>query len=230
MIEVSIIIGHYSEDKAREDIARRCLIAASKQRNKTTELILILNGRYPYRDEFIKYADQWHERDADSSPGRSGNIGFKMARGNIFFPMCDDVLLQEGAVAECVRLIKEFPQYLISPMKISRYKMRYFGHVLDNGYITNDRGGDDCYCITRKQSEIIGPIDEIDPLTDGINYTNRRIAKGYTVLLTKRPMAVNLAQGKHSFMKQSQEMGYKGYKHKKPIYSKEELTKLSYGT
>ena len=106
--------------------------------------------------------------------------------------------------------------------------MKYFGHLLDNGHITNDRGGDDCCCMTRKQWGAVGNADEVDPLTDGINMINRRIAKGYTVLLTKTPMAVNIAQGKHSFMKQSKQMGYHGYKHKTPIYNKEELIKLAY--
>lgn len=228
MIETSIIMSHYSEDKRREDIARRCIQAVQPHRNDKTEFILIFNGRYSYRDEFIKYCDQWHERDADASPGRSNNIAYKLAKGKILFILCNDVLLYDGAVAECVRLLKKYEKYLVSPASVTENKMRIWGRKLEDGYLGCDRAGDTVCCLTRKQRENVGPSDEVDPWTDGINLANRRLAKGYTVLLTKEPMCENLAPGIHSFKKQQRMLGYRGYKKREPIYLREKLMKISF--
>ena len=227
MIKTSIIMTHYAETEERVDIARRCILAVQPHRNKTTEFILIFDGIFPYRDEFIKYADQWHERPNDASPGRSWNIGARMAKGNILCFICDDNLLDEGAVAQCVRLVKKYPQYIVTPLPPHPGREGDVYSLVD-GYSGNTRGGDQCIFMTRQIFEDIGPRDEVDPFTDGINYVNRRIAKGYHVLMTKKPMAKDMAFGRHSFINQMQRLGYRGYKKTKPLYSREKLLKFTY--
>lgn len=227
-MEVSIIFGHYAEDKQREEIARRSLQSVQSQRNSKTELIIVFNGLYSYRDEFIKYCDRWHERPADPIPGRTVNIGVSMAKSNIIFHMTNDVLLYDGAVSECVRLIRKYPRYMVTPLYPPKYKEklnRPFGE-----YLVNKRAGDMVICMTKDQIRDIGDYDEVSCWTDGINYINRRIAKGYTVILTKRPMAQDMASGIHSFKSQIKKYNMKGYKQEIPLYSKEELIKASYGT
>jgi len=220
----SIIFGHYSETEERDALAFKCLEAAHAQTNEDTELIIVFNGRYKYKDKFCALADRWHERDADKMPGRTINTGIRIARGDIYFIMANDVLLKDGAVEECVRLIRAYPQFIISPEHPPRYKNRL--NIPFDKYITNNRSGDSVNCMTQQQIDDIGARDEVALLTDEINYINRRIAKGYTVLLTEKPMATNMAPGVHSF--KSQMKGWKGYKGSKPIYSTEELIKKSY--
>lgn len=227
-MQASIIFGHYSEDKEREEIAKRSLLAIKSQLNSKMELIIVFNGLYPYRGEFIKYCDRWHERVADPSPGRTINIGFSMAKSNIVFYVANDVLLYSGAISECVRLISKYPQFIVAPVYPPPYKdklNRPFGD-----YLTNKRAGDMAYCMTKDQIKDIGKHDEISCWTDEINYMNIRTAKGYTVLLTKKPMGEDMAPGIHSFKEQIKKYNMKGYKKGVPLYSKEELIKQSYGT
>ncbi len=227
MIETSILFGHYSEDKQREDIARRCLQAVAKQRNETTELVLIMNGIYPYRDEFAQYADQWDERPADIFPGRTCNIGMRLARGKIFFMLSNDCLVDDGAVAECVRLIKLYPQYLVSPMFPRRSK-RHMNVKLPEGFIGNPRGGDNAVCMTRRQAEDVGWHDEVCCQVDEINYVNRRVAKGYTVLILNKTMATDIGGGAHSYQNQIKQYNLKEYNVRTPYYTREELLKQSF--
>lgn len=226
-MDVSIVFGHYSEDKEREEIARRALKAVKSQLNSRMELIIVFNGLYPYRNEFTKHAHKWHERPADPLAGKTANIGFSMAKSNIVFLMSNDVLLHDGAISECVRLIKLYPKYLVSPVHPTPNKKKLnlpFGE-----YSTNKRSGDMAVFMTKDQLRDIGPYDEVSCWTDGINYINRRIAKGYTVILTKEPMAEDLASGIHSFKSQIKKYNMHGYKQNIPLYSKEELIKQSYG-
>jgi len=228
-IETSILFGHYAEDRNREIIARHCLKKAHEERNETTELIIVFNGHYSYRDEFIKYCDQWNERDADPFSGKSMNIAHRLARGNILFLMSNDTKLEFGAVKKCVDLIKKYPKYLVTPLWPKLKKMKYFGRQLEDGYVGCDRAGDGVVCMTKKQWDDIGPFDEVDPWTDGINMTNRRIAKGYTVMITKERLAKTMAPSTHSFYNQMKKYNFRGYKQLAPIYSREELFLKSYG-
>lgn len=227
-IETSIIMAHYAETQERVDIARQCIMAVQSHRNETTEFILIFDGIFPYRDEFIQYCDQWYERENDASPGKSWNIGAKMAKGNILCFICNDNLLCDGAVTESVRLIKKYPNYLVTPHHPPSYKA-HLNYPLIDGFMGSKRGDDQCTFMTRDVFEDIGPKDEVDPYTDGINYINRRIAKGYQVMLTKERMVKDMAPCRHSGIEQQKRMGYRGYKREAPIYSRDKLIRISYG-
>jgi len=48
----------------------------------------------------------------------------------------------------------------------------------------------------------------VNPQYDGSEYLNQKIAKGYYGMMTKKPLAFNLAPGIHSYLKQKVEMGY----------------------
>lgn len=222
---ISIIFGHYSEDKERDEIAKISLLTAFAQKEEGIELIIVFNGIYPYREEFALYADQWHERKADKFPGRTVNIGVSLARGDTVFMMANDTFLYAGAVKECARIVSENPKHCATPI-YPRARRKQLLNMPFGEYMTNERAGDLAVCMTKKQIEDIGPHDEVAPLTDEINYINRRIAKGYTVILTKEPMGHDMAPGRHSF--KSQEKGWRGYKRTRPIYSKEELVRRSY--
>ena len=227
MIETSIIFGHYSEDKERDEIAWKSFMSIVPEKNETAELIVVFNGIYPYQYEYLEYIDQWQEREADPFPGRTFNLGIDLAKGKYIFYMSNDVLIEKGAVKECVRLLKEYPQYWVTPFHAKQRKARR-NKLLPNGYWANDRCGDTVCCMTKQQIVDVGRMDEVACFTDMINYVNRRIAKGYTVMMTENPMAYDMAEGIHSFKKQIEKYHIVGYKREKPIYNTNLLKKLSY--
>jgi hypothetical protein len=212
-IDTSIIMTHYSENNARTEMALKCILAIQPYRNETTEFILCCNGHYP---ELKIYCDQYFDRDADASPGKSSNIGAKAAYGNILVFMCDDILVFGNWLDECKTILERYPKYLATPAYQS--KRRWHELSMVDGYCVNKRVGSDIMVMTREQYNDIGKFDEVNPMYDGSNYINRRLKKGYAVMMTKEPLATNLSPNIHSYIKQQEQMKYeyaKDYRDKK---------------
>jgi hypothetical protein len=203
-IETSIVMAHYSEDEERTALSKRCILAIQPYRDETTEFILVCNGHY--EQELRDYCDQYSERDADASPGKSFNIGARMAHGNILAFLCDDVLVQGNWLEECKEIVLKYPKYLATPSFPLNRKWHELPKI--DGYCTNSRVGSDCVVMKRDQYDDIGPFDEVNPMYDGSNYLDRRIKKEYAGMMTKTRLAINLGTGVHSYAKQQQQMGY----------------------
>jgi hypothetical protein len=195
---------HYSEDKERDDIALRCIKAIQPYRNKNVEFILVCNGFY---EGLRQYCDKYFEREADASPGRSGNIGFNAGTGNILIGMSNDVLVTGDWIEECKEIVNKYPKHLATPLHIPNRKWHELPMV--DGHCVNLRAGSNIMCMTRKQYEDIGPYDEFNPDYDGINYINRWIKKGYAMMMTTHKLAFDLGKFKHCYLKQQAKMGYK---------------------
>lgn len=211
-MNASIIMAHYSEDDARTELAKKCIQAIQPYRNLFTEFILVCNGYY---EDLSMYCDKYYEREADSSPGRSFNIGARAARGHVLAFMCDDILVNGNWLDECRAIVSNHPGYMATPAYSKNRK--YHELPMVDGYCVNERVGSDILVMTRAQWFIVGEWDEVNPMYDGSNYINRRVQKGYSVMMTKIPMAINIGTG-HSYLKQQLEMGYtykSDYKDKK---------------
>jgi hypothetical protein len=201
-MDTSIVMIHYCEDDARAAIAEKCIKAIQPYRNASTEFILVCNGFY---DGLSAYCDRYQEREADASPGRSFNIGARIAQGNILAFLCNDILVSGNWLDECIEIVLKHPHYLATPAYVSNRK--YHELPMVDGYCVNERVGSDILVMTREQFNDIGEFDEVNPMYDGSNYINRRLKKGYPVIMTRKPLAVNIGTG-HSYAKQQAQMGY----------------------
>jgi GT2 family glycosyltransferase len=203
MIDTSIIMAHYSEDEARTELALKCIKAVQPYRSETTEFILVCNGFYP---ELKQYCDQYFEREVDTSPGRSCNIGIKAAKGNTVALICNDVLVTGNWLEECKIILEKYPKYIA----VAAYQLERKWHEYPpiDGYCVNTRVGSDFGVYKKEYLEDIGPFDEVNPMLDGSNFLNRRIKKGYLCMMTKKPLAFNMAPRIHSYSKQQAKLGY----------------------
>lgn len=204
IITTSIIMPHYSEDEHRSKISLCCIKELQKYRNKTTEFILVCNGHYK---GLRKYCDKYFEGNFAASPGMSMNIGAKAAKGKILVFIANDVLVHNGWLKECIKIVKTYPMHLATPY----FPMNRKYYELDpiDGYCVNLRVGSNCLIMTNKQFKDIGLWPEVNPMVDGSEYYNRLIIKGYAVMMTKERMAEDLGRRQHSYIKQQQEMGYR---------------------
>jgi len=198
------MMTNYIEDEERRAISWRCIKAVQPYRNSKTEFILNNNGHY--EGDYWNYCDKFLEREADSSPGRSHNLSVKIAEGDVFVFMCNDVLVQDDWLEECRDIVLKHPKYLATPF----YPLKRKWHELEavDGYCVNERVGSNIMVMTRKQFEDIGQHPEENPMADGSDYINRWVTKGYAVMMTKTRKAIDLAEHIHSYTKQQAVMGY----------------------
>ena len=220
--EISLIFGHYSEDFERDKLALQCIIALQQFRNNLNlniELIVSCNGHY--QGHLKEYADKYIERDADLKPGKTMNDGIKVADGDIFILLANDVLLRTGAIEKTAEILRKYPRYLATPVYYNPRKWHELPMV--DGYCVNTRAGSDCLGMTRKQYEDIGPLDEVLINFDMINYINRWMRKGYAVMLTKEILGRNIANGVHSYVKQQKQFKFKKWASRKTIFHPENL-------
>jgi len=221
--EISILFGHYSEDRERDAIALQCLQAVQQFRSPQVEVILTCNGECPY--PLKELCDKWSDRPVDIQPGRTVNEGVKLASGDILFIMSNDVLLYPGAVeksAEIVRVHKKLLSTCVYP------KTRFWHEQPQvSGYNVNLRLGSNCLCMRRDQYEDIGPLDEVLINFDMINYINRWIRKGYAVAMTHEILGKDLGEGVHSYTNLQKETQFKKWNSRKTIYDPEMLKKIS---
>jgi glycosyltransferase involved in cell wall biosynthesis len=211
-MNTSIIMAHYSEDEDRDAVALRCIHAIQPYRREDTEFILVCNGYYP---NLSVYADIYFEREVDASPGKSFNIGARIAKGNVLVFMCDDILVNDNWLDECRDIVLNHPRYMVTPTYPR--KRKYHELPMVDGYYVNHRVGSDIIIMTREQFNDVGEWDEVNPMYDGSNYINRRVQKGYAVMMTKTQLVNNIGTG-HSYARQQAEMGYtyrQDYKDKK---------------
>ena len=196
-------MSYYSEDEKRTEVALQCIKAIQPYRNSTTEFILVCNGHY---EGLREYADKYFERDADSSPGRSTNIGIMAAEGNVLAVLSNDALVGGDWLKESIKIVKKYPKYLAT----SYYPMNRSWHELPSvdGYCVNSRVGSNQIVMTRKQFKDIGPWPEVNPMYDGSEYLNEWARKGYGVMMTKTRWVEDLGRYQHSYLKQQEEMGY----------------------
>lgn len=222
--QISILFGHYSEDKERDRIALECIKRVSDLYldNSNIEIIVTCNGHYP--ESLDMYCDAYKERDVDILPGRTINEGVALARGDIFFIMSNDILIEPGAVEQCAELVTKYPMYMATPIYPKQRQFHERPSV--DGYNVNLRLGSNCMCMTRKQFEDIGPFDEVLINFDMINYINRWIRKGYAVMMTKEILATDISNSKHSYTKLQEQTGFKKYVSRKAIYDKQTLDRI----
>lgn len=195
---------HYCEDEEREKIALKCIKAIQPYRGSDVEFILVTNGFYKGLRE---YTDQYFEREADSSPGRSVNIGARAANGDLLVVICNDVEVFGNWLEECKEIVLKYPKYFATPVH-ENWREKWWSKPID-GRKVNERHGSNCLMLKKEDYFAIGGSPEVSPAYDGSELTNRWVKMGYSVILTKENLANDLAFRKPCYLKQQKLMGYK---------------------
>lgn len=223
--QISILFGHYSEDKERDAIALQCLQAVQQFRSPQVEVILSCNGECPYN--LKELSDKWCDRPVDILPGRTVNEGVRLADSDIFFIMSNDILLYPGAVEESAAIVRTHEKLLSTPVYP---KTRYWHEQTPvDGYNVNLRLGSNCLCMRRDQYDDIGPLDEVLINFDMINYINRWIRKGYAVAMTHEILGKDLGEGVHSYINLQARTNFKKWNSRKAIYDPQILDNIRKG-
>jgi len=130
--------------------------------------------------------------------GAARNLGASMAKGDYLVITDDDIEFKKGWLDECVNMIELGDKFMATPVhqpRIAKWELDPF-----QGYRQNYRTGSNCMVMRRSAFDEIGLFNNKSVPTDGMNYADRISRAGYTFLITKEPLAVDMAFNVHSYI------------------------------
>lgn len=129
--------------------------------------------------------------------GGARNLGATMATGDYIAIVDDDVDFKKGWLEECIKMIELGEHFLATPIHQPRIRKWELPQV--EGYRQNYRTGSNCMVMRRSTFDKIGPFVTKSIPTDGMNYATRTTRAGFTFLITKEPLAEDMAFNIHSY-------------------------------
>ena len=181
----SVILTNFRHGE-REEVSKKSIIS------------LLQNTTYPY--EFILVDNTQNNRGL----GVARNDGYDMSTGDYICFTDDDIDFKSGWLEECIKMVNLGNRYIATPVHQPRIGKWEAEPV--NGYRANYRAGSNCMVMKREAFLDIGRfITNLgNPVRNtwrsGQLFTDAMVRKGYVVLITKEPMAYDMAFGKHSYL------------------------------
>jgi glycosyltransferase involved in cell wall biosynthesis len=181
----SVIITTYRHGE-REEISKKSIIS------------LLQNTTYPY--EFILIDNTQNNRGL----GLARNAGYDFGTGNYICFTDDDIDFEPGWLEECIKMVNLGDHYMATPVHQPRIGKWELPPV--EGYRQNFRAGSNCMVMKTEAFLDIGRfITNLEnPVRNtwrsGQLFTDALVRKGYSVLITKEPMAKDMAFRKHSYL------------------------------
>ena len=181
----SVIITTFRHGK-REEVAKMSIQS------------LLKNTTYPF--ELILMDNTQNNRGL----GLARNAGFALSTGDYIAFVDDDILFHSGWLEECISMIDLGDKYIATPVHQPRIQKWELPAV--KGYRQNYRAGSNCMVMRRETFIDIGAfmVDTNNPARGtwraGQLFADKQTRKGYTVLITKEPMAEDMAFNEHSYL------------------------------
>jgi len=208
-MKLSIILTHYSTDDFKSENGRKCIESVKKTLNDDCELIIVNNGD---RDDFSDIANLYI-KNFKNSLGGARNLGFSKCSGDYICFIDNDVIPEQGWWEECIELLEKYPdrKLIASPVHSKGHMRVKFKRGMLGDNMLNTRAGSNCLVMSRKTFEDIGLFWE-NPASgdvkgmyassvDGVEFCNRQYKKGYLVILTRRPMAIDIGSISYKYLK-----------------------------
>jgi glycosyltransferase involved in cell wall biosynthesis len=168
---------------------------------------LIENTTYPY--ELILTDNTWNNRGLGAARNQGIkriDIADRLDKNPYIAIVDDDILYEPKWLEACIEILQidGGKDILATPIHIDRHRAWWKKHDAGEyqGYTYHRRSGSNCMVMTWETFIKIGYFDNIHPSKDGVKWCDRVVRKGIKPLLTKKPLAFDMAFNKHS---------YKGY-------------------
>lgn len=156
---------------------------------------LLANTSYPF--EFILIDNSQNNRGL----GAARNLGISQATGRYIAIVDDDIEFQYGWLEACIDILDKFPGVLATPIHVDKnrpwWKKHYRGNI--DGYNIHSRSGSNCMVMKKHTLELIGPFENIHPSKDGVLFHDNINFLDIPCMLTREPLARDLAFNKHSY-------------------------------
>lgn len=175
MEHASIILVHYSKIDdfgelaagkrpiKRIDLLKNCLDSLKKNTDFPAELIVMDNGGNPddsdyllsrVRDGTINTLVRYKE---NRNFAYAWNEGAKIASGDYFCFICNDIEFLPGWLSACIKIYKDYPdkQWVTTPF-ITYDKRKHTIEVTKEGYRVNMRSGSNCMVVKREDWPKLG--------------------------------------------------------------------------
>jgi len=159
---------------------------------------LLENTSYPY--ELVLVDNTQNNRGL----GTARNLAFDMSTGGYIAFVDDDIFYKPGWLEECIKMVDLGDKFIATPVHQPRINKWDLPDV--QGYRQNRRTGSNCMVMKRGAFEDIGRFLSCpeNPAREcwrtGQLFNDSQARKGYTVLVTKEPMAFDMAIGEHSYL------------------------------
>ena len=179
MNHVSIVVCHYGKiddfgetaagknPPKRSDLLRTCIESIIANTNYPAELIVADNGGNPDDSDYLlskaREGKLTHVRFPQNLHfAMAWNQCAKLATGDTLSFICNDIEVLPNWLSECMRILKEHDNKLISTPFIT-YDKRKFNEIKENGDRFNIRAGSNCLVISRELFYQIGewPVHRI---------------------------------------------------------------------
>ena len=173
-----VMITHRSDNPDRREITRQSIESLYDTVDNENEIIVLNNE--------------------DDTLGRARNIAIKATQGEYLVICDDDILFKPGWLEECIKLVNMGEKFMATPVHQIRIKRWELEPV--NGFRCNYRTGSNCMVMKRSTFNDVGWFGEKLGFDNvGKRYANTIVRKGYSFLITKEPMAIDLGFKKHSY-------------------------------
>jgi len=175
-----VMVTHTSKYPWRNEVSQRS-IASLHRTVKEPHQIIIFNNDIGFR------------------LGKARNEAIKQANGEYLVITDDDIDFKDNWLEMCIEMVGLGDIFLVAPVhqpRISRWELEPF-----MGYRRNYRTGSNCMVMRKKYLDKIGLFDEDKQVDNcGKRYADNIAKAGYSFLITKEPMAFDLAFNKHSYL------------------------------
>lgn len=176
-----VVLTHTSKHEWRNEISKRSLSSLRETVLPPHELIVFENP------------------NNSLSLGEGRNRAIQNAHGYYLVVSDDDILFSPGWLEECIKMVEMGEHFIATPVhqpRIKKWELEKFG-----GYRNNGRTGSNCMVMRMSDFEKIGPFEEYLGVDNcGKRYANKTTLSGYSFLITKEPMAQDLAFKRHSYL------------------------------
>lgn len=157
---------------------------------------LLQNTTYPY--EFILVDNTENNRGL----GKARNIGLGLSSGSYVAIVDDDIYFEPYWLEECIKMVNIGDRFLATPVHQHHISKWETGMV--KGYRNNYRTGSNCMVMRREVIDEVGLFITLanpkrETAKTGKNFATRLSRAGYSFLITKEPMARDMARGVHSY-------------------------------
>ena len=173
-----VMITHDSDNLSRKEIRRKSVESLFETVDSSNEIIVFNNK--------------------EGSLGWARNTAIKNSIGEYLVICDDDILFKDGWLEECIKMVEMGDKFMATPVPQIRIKKWERDRFM--GYRRNDRTGSNCMVMRRKDFEEVGWFDEKLGFKEvGGKYANRIFKAGFSFLITKEPMAIDMGFKKHSY-------------------------------